>query len=352
MFSALEISTDKPLERVLDPFALDNVIRKLRAVEQLPVFDRAFPDGKGDFVEMLEAVTELEFTRKRFLSKSADRKAANDIRQRFTDPKKILHDPCYDVQSIYWSLLWFFLRALPTGKPPLDVLDGDFSRFANSLLEHTVGDDAFRADHFFQWRGPTLELHAALADFVPLFQNLAAYLAIPWHMYKNHPEVHVPNDHAHTAVRRLLLAEIYALTKENKGLNIALDPTQPRIINKSTSAVTDRSKQPAFRDSTRTSKRRAADAGLDEDHSDGKRRKVELEDSEDDDDDSDSDEEAKAPSTLPNPGRVVPGHRCYQRKCNPKSAGARAEKLRDDRYLFFGVGSRKPLQTAAAATGN
>ncbi|KZV89227.1 hypothetical protein EXIGLDRAFT_771941 [Exidia glandulosa HHB12029] len=272
MFSAIEMSTDRPIPRRVNAVWISALADTLRAVEDLPVFRRAFPNDTGDFVTMFEEVATLEFRRETNLEKKP--RLPHDAEIRYTDPDTIVHDPCYDVQSIYWSLLWFFVRSLPEARrrTPVDTFNGAFSTFATNMLKHTIGEDGYRSNFLIQFSGPENIIHPDLVHFTEFFKDLATYLSIPWHMYKNHPKVKVPDDHAHTAVRRLLLAKIYDLTKENKQHNIALDPTQPRIINDASTSVTDLKRPPTVRDSTNPAKRKAEAAGLRQSDSDAKRQ--------------------------------------------------------------------------------
>ncbi|KZV87643.1 hypothetical protein EXIGLDRAFT_723487 [Exidia glandulosa HHB12029] len=324
MFCAIETSTDTPLVRKVDAYMLETLTTKFRDVEALAVFQQAFPEGDAGFVEMFEKVVELEQKRARLMTRPENEAL------RFTDPATVVHEPWYDVQSIFWSILWFFVRALPEGREPRDVMDGDFSTFANTLLTHKIGKEKNRTDDFFYWDGPRSYLHPDLVHFADLIRDLALYLSVPWHMYKNHPEFKLPDDHAHTAVRRLLLAEIYTLNQPKNPLNVTLDPTQPRIIHTIYNHLTIG--LPVL---WRAPKRKAELAELDERDADAKRHRVQG------DDKLGVALVASEPTTAV--GKAVLGHRCYERGCLPQSAGARAEKLRDDRYLFFGVGVRKPL---------
>lgn len=180
MFSSVEISTSEPLRRSANPYPLEALTSRLRDVEQLPVFRRAFPDDNGEFMKMFQTVVELEFKRARIIAEDSDDDESKALR--YTEPDAVVHDPCYDVQSIYWSLLWFFVRVLPEGREPRDDLDGDFSKFAEKFLAHTVGDDYLRARDLFLWHCPKAHLHPDLVHFAKLFRGLALYLSVPWHM--------------------------------------------------------------------------------------------------------------------------------------------------------------------------
>lgn len=248
MFRALELSIEAPLERSsVNPTSLAT---KLRTIEQCPESKRAFPNDDGSFRAAFDAVVQLELQR--------------DDGDVSTDPSDILHDPCYDIQSIYWWLLWYFCRALPVGREPLAKRDDEFSTFADMMLNHRVGNEELRQHYLLVPLGRAAIIHPELKHFATFFKDLATYLKIPWHIYKKHPGVKLSREHAHFAMRRLLLAEILALQCEKKAHNLRLDTRQPRIIDSTSRAVTDIKTQLTTRDTMAITKRKADTAGLDQ----------------------------------------------------------------------------------------
>ncbi|KZV79453.1 hypothetical protein EXIGLDRAFT_782324 [Exidia glandulosa HHB12029] len=213
MFMACELSSStKGL--VYGDTSLKRLGRKLRAVEELgPVFERAFPGDDGTFMEKFQLVLKAE-----------EERIETGVNVT-TDPQTA-HLPRHDMESVFWVLLWCLVRACPEGAAFEDVKDGDFSNWANGMLHHTIGNETSRWFQLNAAKGLGAMLHEDLAHFSTLIQDIAAYLVVPWALYKDM----VDEDHVHTAIRRLLLAQIHALAND-PSKDVRLNTMQPRVIN-------------------------------------------------------------------------------------------------------------------------
>ncbi|KZV87644.1 hypothetical protein EXIGLDRAFT_723488 [Exidia glandulosa HHB12029] len=359
-FIACELSISKPSERPVNP-RLRHLLPRFRALEDLPVFRRAFPDDDGTFVETFAAIVALEEERDELLA-FEDYKNPLDPALKDTDPKDVVHDPCYDIQSIYWVLLWFFALAQPataSSENDVNLTEGSaFADFVSTMLEHRIGYEYDRK-HYLT-RGLSLTVHPAFRHLeFGLLRSLAAYLAVPWHMYKgDHPRLKVPlkPEHAHIAMRRLLLAEIYKLTTdetERHASNWPLDPSRPRDISarnkyyrregygywsptpmqwhgaecEAVDADAAILKRQLLDNATHGhgTKRNADDAEIEDNAASSKRQKHEQGTS------CGDDEYSQEPVAL------------EQAATSSRSAAARCAKLKDDRWLFFNRWSPIPI---------
>lgn len=189
-----------------------HLIERFTAAEEHSVeFQRS---GAGStFMENMQTVLRLERARME----------TSFARTNTTEPHRLHHD----AQSIYWSLLWAAARARPRplNAPPVDA-DGEardedlFTSFCNTMLDHTTGNEAGRHIYIHgDSRNLGAALHESLQSLVPLLDDMAAYLTIPWHIYIGA----IQPDHAHHAFRRLILLHIL-----RNGENVPLDTSGPR----------------------------------------------------------------------------------------------------------------------------
>ncbi|KZV87646.1 hypothetical protein EXIGLDRAFT_723493 [Exidia glandulosa HHB12029] len=326
MFIAYELSIKMRERRHSSDYLTSCLPEFLGGMEDLPIFHRAFPDDDGTFLETLTAIVALEEERRRLMFLSRSGRGTIDPSMEYTDPKDVVHDPCYDVQSIYWVLIWFFTLAQPAGASPGNH-NAAFSTFVSSMLDHKIGHDFYRNRYLFGGDAGG-EPHPRLDHFRLLFDRIAAYLAVPWHMYKDHPKLKSPlrPDHAHIAMRRFLLREIYELTTTEtvRQFDLPLDPSRPRSIFEIRQYVYSRKRgwtlKPIF-----AAKRKADEVEDDDNVDTGSSKRQKLDISVDEEDLSKVDAESRT---------VIQAE-------NTSSAAARCEKIRDDRWLFFGIGSRQ-----------
>lgn len=226
MFVAVELSAsdDQRLSYTSgqDLDALDLLVSALKGIEaHADIYQEAFPDGSG-------AIFMAKFAE--VVKREEARLTARPRKPLFSDPKE-LHRAHHDMETVYWDLLWTFVRALPEGADPnsVGVVAYELKEICGNLLTHQLGDESSRhrylrpADNFKRF------LHGRLARFAGLLESLAIYFSIPWHIYLGDGTVDI--DHAHHAVRRLLLPEIIHLrSTAGQGANVPLDKTQPRIF--------------------------------------------------------------------------------------------------------------------------
>ncbi|EJD48525.1 hypothetical protein AURDEDRAFT_162484 [Auricularia subglabra TFB-10046 SS5] len=226
MFVAMELSATG-LQRVdynnaLDSDLLDDLMFDLKAIEgHADIYEHAFPGGSGGgFMDNFARVVELE-------------KARLKVRPRlplFSDPLD-LHRAHHDMETVYWDLLWTFVRALPQGSDPYPAgnLANSLGDMCTQMLQHQLGNEGSRYSYLKPSRSFEEFLHPGLVHFAGLFRSLSQYFLIPWHRYVRDGIVEI--DHAHHAVRRLLLTEIVLLrTDAGQAFNVALDKVQPRIF--------------------------------------------------------------------------------------------------------------------------
>ncbi|EJD52420.1 hypothetical protein AURDEDRAFT_111131 [Auricularia subglabra TFB-10046 SS5] len=198
------------------------LVRYLTAVDKhdrgAEVLRRAFPDDNGEFLSVFHQVKDLEACRTELALL----------------PKRPVHKPRHDAESIYWVLLWSLARAQPRNAPrePEATRLQNLTKFANCLLEHKVGDESARLEYIRSLGSLRNLLHADLAAYEDLLIAMASYLAIPWHIYPQ-----VKDNHVHMAFRRMLLG--FLLDNTPATLDRALNTEQPRrlIVSKTNKTV-------------------------------------------------------------------------------------------------------------------
>ncbi|GJJ11348.1 hypothetical protein Clacol_005580 [Clathrus columnatus] len=154
-----------------------------------------------------ERYNDYEFWLQSIVSKSEKTKldsATNEIG---------LHRPIHDMESVYWLILWFIIKALPTGVNL--ELERDNHHFLEGLmLSRRIGltGQAFSIVPFLRsteenWKGL---LNPVYEPLVGMLFNMSQYICMRWLEF---PEV-IPW-HPHEAFKRLLLKEIIRMTDGN-----------------------------------------------------------------------------------------------------------------------------------------
>lgn len=313
MFIAVELSDEGGFSIPNRPAR--HLLALFRSVEEklLPLFQRAFPDGDGGVMTAFEKVLDLE---------TARNDSGDDLR---LDPAAIRHDPCYDVQSLWWALMWGLARALPTGfRASPDPEDVPFNRFGNSMLEHRIGGKENR--HNILAVGHRSLLHEHLWHFSGLLYHMSAYLCIPWHIYRDNMDINLPPHHAHHAMRLLLFGTIHSLMTGDPEKNVKLNTRQARPIYNFEAIVAWRAQQARRPLSRVATIEQSSSAGTS--HSSftaGQKRTA---------DDAGLDD----PSRPTKRSRAGPSHTCLKGKSSTDSAGVRHEKDWIDRRLWSAVG--------------
>ncbi|EJD52410.1 hypothetical protein AURDEDRAFT_158137 [Auricularia subglabra TFB-10046 SS5] len=186
------------------------------------VFRRAFPDGNGDFISRLKRVVEAED--KKFRENTSD-----------PGPTPLRHDWRHDAESIHWAFLWAFTRARPQNAD--DALDmGRIDGLCLAMLTTSMKDT--RPPWLASGRPYDLFAYE-LEPFESLFQEMATYLSIPWHLYCGEGGIMEDcHDHVHIAFRRLILR--FKLDPDNAdALHVRLDTASPRITTVFDNAIAE-----------------------------------------------------------------------------------------------------------------
>lgn len=216
MFVATEVSQPSP--GLLLPFRVKALLRlrdHLASLEQYATyFQAAFPDrtAADAFITAFDTVLTMEHER-------------DDAFTQPSEPNRLHHD----AESIYWSLLWAVARAKPFGEAVVDAeYDSAFAKFCNVMLDHTPGEEIGRQLFIHTAATKVLALlHTRTQSVSSLFVDMATYLSVPWHLYINTGVV--KPDHAHHALRRLILLHILSLRAG--GQNLPFDRKQPRTFS-------------------------------------------------------------------------------------------------------------------------
>ena len=198
MFISVELSSAKKIRRGLPhAYLLNALLSRLADAEKHcgELFNRIFPNPEENDVFMKNVGRVFEYETTRYKTGITS----------YMDPLE-LHGPHHDIESFYWVLLWVFVGGHPKGKDPESTVD--YTTFCEAMINHTLGNEGPRKYYLF-YRNIMFEpFHSEASRFLPLFENMATYLSIPWKDYDVQP------DHAHLAFLRLLLMEIIALHKD------------------------------------------------------------------------------------------------------------------------------------------
>ncbi|KAF8581021.1 hypothetical protein K439DRAFT_258862 [Ramaria rubella] len=129
----------------------------------------------------------------------------------------IVHQPFHDVESMFWVIVWFLMRAWPEDSREPEITD-QYKLSTAAMLAHRMGTDGFglRKD-LLRYKGQVWEtiLHSQCRPLASMLAKMAAYLGIRW---LSHPDA--PPCHSHEALKRLLLKEIVRMTQEGKPIPI------------------------------------------------------------------------------------------------------------------------------------
>jgi hypothetical protein len=113
--------------------------------------------------------------------------------------------PAHDVESVFWMILLFFIRASPSSSSEtlsnedLRYRSKTFGALSNNLIDGIDGRRALLAYSEKTWR---CTLHPQLRRFAPMLRAMALYFTNTWHFF---PEINGKwNAHAHEAMRRIL----------------------------------------------------------------------------------------------------------------------------------------------------
>ncbi|EJD44234.1 hypothetical protein AURDEDRAFT_166625 [Auricularia subglabra TFB-10046 SS5] len=217
MFRSLELFCPSELRVTFntDQITFSVLVEAFEAIER-PEYRgflmRAFPGDNLDFAARFKVI----------VSKETERRAL--VRRKIMKPyipPDVPHAPRHDAESVYWVLLWALGRALPQGEP--DEMTSNFNNFCVDMLGEGAGIPSNgNRKQYFDTRLLSDLLHPSLEAFETVLQRMALYFSIPWELYN------VGRDHAHIAMRRLLLLE---LLDRGDDLRIKLNTEHPRRCN-------------------------------------------------------------------------------------------------------------------------
>lgn len=219
MFIAAELKGERSRTfRSTLPDRLQELLKSFICLEKhAEACRRAFPQGAGTFIADFVQVVELE--KERY---EAGEKWNFKLQTKPDEPNRLHHD----AESIYWWLLLAAARANPDGHGSSPDED-DLHDFLDMILRRN--DDWGRAAYLFDAHYRLYELlHPALSSFERVLEDIAAYLSVPWNVYIASGVVKA--DHAHHALRRLLLLHIISLQpgRPNHAQNVRFDTSNPR----------------------------------------------------------------------------------------------------------------------------
>jgi len=181
----------------------------------------------------------------------------------FESNSGILHSAVHDVESVFWIIMWFLIRASPVGDT--ETLSTDFVDTADGMLRHQIGKDqlAPRTVFISYKRHDWLEvLQPRLHRLIDMLVNMGNYLGKRWLQFPD-----ISPYHAHEAVKRLLLKEIIRMTDEEDPIPIqgprplpkkeSKDRGDSRVytVNTGSQSNTNHSSQAGSSTSQRSSKR-------------------------------------------------------------------------------------------------
>jgi len=133
-----------------------------------------------------------------------------------TNSGTILHSAVHDVESLYWIIMWFLIRASPVGNT--ESISVDYVLAAEGMLSHQIGTDkvAARTSFISYERRDWLEvIHPRCHGLIDMLVNMGSYLGKRWLQFPD-----ISPYHAHEAVKRLLLKEIIRMMDEEDPIPI------------------------------------------------------------------------------------------------------------------------------------
>lgn len=207
MFVAVELAFEYAIRRPADVQALEEVITEIKCVEsQYPAFlKKPSPNGDAELLACLANVCEMERRR-------------GVYRTNPNEPIRLHHE----AESIWWTLLWANVRALPLGKSDQPTLA--WKHFCETLVGEPHGSKILRAQYLHSADGALDELlHPDLQFLARTLELMALYLSVPWHIYISNGVIQ--EDHAQRVFRGLLLSQLIRLQAGNTQPDVQLDRT-------------------------------------------------------------------------------------------------------------------------------
>jgi len=183
------------------------------------------------------------------------------------DVKVITHNAFHDAESVFWVIVWFLMRAWPSGTD--DTPSEDYIAWAKIMLDHSIGSDGRHARCYltgtpsFQWEAI---VHPGCAKLVDMVVQMCKYVSIRWLQYPDLSPYHM-----HEALKRLLFKEIVRMSKDEDPIPIQgprrlpTDKNRPRagIVN-SGSRISSLSSQTTTSGPERSSQKRSRSEAMEE----------------------------------------------------------------------------------------
>ncbi|TDL23227.1 hypothetical protein BD410DRAFT_174663 [Rickenella mellea] len=132
---------------------------------------------------------------------------------------EVMHQEWHDMESVYWIMVLFFLRAIPMGNQPKRTITANTKGW-NAISKYQVGS-VYDPRNYFEigdkkgfWEG---SLHGNFRAFSPLLAAMTRYIFWPWDAISL--EAH--KFHAHHAFQRLILRE--TCIRDQADLHVRLE---------------------------------------------------------------------------------------------------------------------------------
>ena len=244
MFAAVSVSTGQARVTQQRPAfpEMKEDIKKL--------YEKAFGKTAAGYPEVVNGL-ELIFTEERFADLTFN------------------HAPYHDVESYFWVLFYFFIRAHPVDDSENMTAQGE--RYLKNMQRHEFqsADDS-RLGILTQKSETDLvgALSPSLQKLVPFLHRIRKYVRTEWAAWSN-PKL--PLDHAHEAVKRILFEAIVMLEKEGDPIRLTESwkkCTPPQVVYHSS---THANSSAAMMNSP-TKKRTHDSTGINDDNGGEKRR--------------------------------------------------------------------------------
>jgi hypothetical protein len=134
------------------------------------------------------------------------------------------HIPAYDVESFFWVLLRELVTAYPQGEKHDGMTEGA-REFLETMEAHRfkVGEHDARKKYLHRFmRTSTMEdlLHPRLQKLAPYLVELSQYLFHEWAYFG---EDRIPADHAHEAMKRVLLKMLLEIEDDPIELKVGIE---------------------------------------------------------------------------------------------------------------------------------
>ena len=140
--------------------------------------------------------------------------------------ENVSHQAIHDAESIFWIIVFFMIRANPTGSDRLKSLRTRSDAF-DAMMGHQIGNQAkSRGLQNYSLKNWQMVFPEELKRFSETLRSLSRYFVFPWY------GIQVPDKHrfhAHNFLQRLLFHEITQLKKNPIPLELFPMPVQSEL---------------------------------------------------------------------------------------------------------------------------